>query len=423
MHRPIFHPRDATGPTTRPSRRSQYALYAVGLLTDGQSDLIGLIIPLWAIALGLGPLELGILISAKGILPSLLAIHGGVLMDRYGTWLMLFLMGAACTLIPPLFAIVTWFPALFLLQMALGLAMSFAWMGAQSLAIIVSRNDTVILGRFSFFARIGVMVAPVIAGALWDYAPHWVAFLAVAAAGAAYWQAVRLLPRAEIDGPPPTEHEKAKQPPFRFMDLMPRLSDYIGAIGLLVIPAVAYVVVVSSVRLGSALMQQSFYIVYLQEIGLQATVIGLFIALSQALAAVGTLTAGRLVRWVHPNWVFLGSVSLSVFFVYSTPLYGDALAVLAVAIAIRGLCQGISQPVMYNILSLAVTRETQATSIGLRQTGNRIATLTIPILMGAIAEVWGLDATFYVTGLLLLTVCAVMGVWVALGKSVRKPSP
>lgn len=418
MDRPAL-PSDSPAP---PSRRSEYAVYAVGMLTDSQSELIGFIIPLWAVVLGLSPIELGLLVSAKGVLSSVLSIHGGVLMDRYGTRLMLLLMGAACTLMPPLFPIATWFPALFLLQMALGLAMAYAWMGAQSLAIIVGRNDTTILGKFSFFARVGVTVAPVAAGVLWDTAPHWVAFLVITAVGAIYWQTVRMLPRAEVDGPEPTEAERAARPPFRLSDLTPRLSDYIGAVGLLAIPAVAYVVVVSSVRLGSAIMQQSFYIVYLQEIGLQATVIGMFITLAQALAAVGTLTAGWLTRWFHPNWIFLGSVSLSVFFIYSTPLYGEQLAVLALTVAIRGWCQGISQPVMYNILSSAVTKETQATSIGLRQTGNRIATLIIPVFMGAVAELWGLHATFYVTGTILLVVCAAMGLWVALGKAERSPS-
>lgn len=401
--------------SARPSRRSEYTTYAVGLLTDSQSELLSFIIPLWAIFLGLGPLELGILVSAKGLLSSVLAIHGGVLMDRYGTRLVLLLMGVACTLMPPLFPISTWFPALFVLQATLGLAMSFAWIGAQSLAVIVSRDDTAVLGRFSFFARVGVMMAPIVQGALWDTTPHWVSFLVVALMGAGFWMAVQTLPRAEVDAEAAGAEEGQPRPPFRIADLVPRLSDYIGAFGLLVIPAVAFVVVVSSMRLGSALMQQSFYIVYLREIGLEATVIGLFVSLSQALAAVGGLAAGRLARWIHPNWVFLGSVSFSIIFVYATPLLGEELAVLALAIALRGLCQGISQPVMYTILSRAVSKEAQATSIGLRQTGNRLAALILPILMGAIAEVWGLYATFFVTGALLLVVCAGMGLWIGLG--------
>ncbi len=395
------------------SRRSVYATYAVGLLTDSQSELLSFIIPFWALALGMGPLELGLLVSAKGVLSSILAIHGGVLMDRYGTRLVMVLMGIACTLMPPFFSFATWFPALFVLQMTVGLAMSFSWMGAQSLAVIVARDDTVILGRFSFFARTGVMFAPLLAGILWDMAPHWVSFLSVTLAGGAFWYAVTLLPKVEIDGPDEAEDGSRMRPPFSLRDLIPRLSDYIGTIGLMAIPAVAFVVGVSSARIGSGLMQQSFYIVYLKEIGLQATIIGGFLTLSQFMAAIGTLAAGRLARFINPQWIFVGAVAASVFLVYSTPIYGNVLALLACVIGLRGLCQGISQPVMYTILSRAVGRDVQATAIGLRQTGNRVASLIIPIAMGAIAELWGLNATFYVMGTFLLLICAAMVILIA----------
>ena len=67
------------------SQQAKYSTYAAGMLTDSQAELIGFVIPLYALVLGLSPIQLGILISAKAVLPSILAIHGGVLMDRYGT--------------------------------------------------------------------------------------------------------------------------------------------------------------------------------------------------------------------------------------------------------------------------------------------------------------------------------------------------
>jgi hypothetical protein len=69
---------------------------------------------------------------------------------------------------------------------------------------------------------------------------------------------------------------------------------------------------------------------------------------------------------------------------------------------------------MYTILSRAVSRETQATSIGLRATGNRVAGITLPVIMGAVAQVWGLNATFYVTGGLLLAILAASGIGISM---------
>ncbi len=393
----------------RPSRRAEYLTYASGLLTDSQSDLVSFVIPLWGILLGLGPLEIGILVSAKAILPSIFAIHGGVLMDRFGTRTILVLMGAASAVMPPFFAIATWFPALLLLQMALGMVMSLTWIGAQALAVNVGKDDPAIVGRFSFFARVGVMFAPAGAGALWDFAPPWVSFLAMGVTGLLFWIAVHALPAAELG----EATDAGDHPPFRWSDILPRLSDYIGAVGLMVIPTVTFVVVVSSIRLSTATLQSSFYLVYLKEIGLQATVIGMFISLSQIGAAVGTLLAARLTRYMHPVWAFLLLVTISMVLIFGTPLFGDALVPLALAISIRGLAQGGSQPIMYSTLSKAVTAETQGMAIGLRATGNRLAALGLPVFMGAIAEAWGLYATFYVSGGILLFVLAVMGLWIA----------
>jgi MFS family permease len=392
-------------------QRAKVFTYATGMLNDSQTELIGFIIPLYAVVLGLSPLELGILVSAKSLIPSILSIHGGVLMDRYGTRLVMMMMGVAATLMPPLFIVASWFPALLLLQMAFGTIMSFGWIGAQALAVYVGKDDPKVVGRFSFFARVGVMVAPTLAGVMWDFLPYWFTFLATAAVGAAFWLAVRAVPPAAIGE---ETDPNVPRPRFRLRELLPSLSDYIGAIGLLVIPVVAFVVVVSSVRIGSALMQQSFYIVYLQQLGLQATVIGLFVTLSQMMAAAGTLSAAWFTRFIHPHWMFLGMVVISIFLVYATPLFGSMLAVLAVAIAVRGFAQGASQPVMYTILSDAVSREIQATSIGLRATGNRVAGITLPIIMGAVAQVWGLNATFYVTGGLLLAILAASGIGISM---------
>ena len=53
----------------------------------------------------------------------------------------------------------------------------------------------------------------------------------------------------------------------------------------------------------------------------------------------------------------------------------------------------------------------QATSIGLRTTVNRLAVLILPVLMGAVAEVWGVGPSFLVMGGLLLAMLGGIVIW------------
>ena len=55
-----------------------------------------------------------------------------------------------------------------LLQIVNGGALQFAWAGSQTLISQLAEGEAEYLGRFSFFARIGTTVAPMIAGVAWD---------------------------------------------------------------------------------------------------------------------------------------------------------------------------------------------------------------------------------------------------------------
>src|SRR5260370_943622 len=62
---------------------------------------------------------------------------------------------------------------LLLLQIVSGGALQFAWAGSQTLISQLAEGEAEYLGRFSFFARIGTTVAPMIAGVAWDLGGAW----------------------------------------------------------------------------------------------------------------------------------------------------------------------------------------------------------------------------------------------------------
>ena len=61
------------------------AVYGAGLFSNSISNMMNIVVPLWALALDPTPLTLGLILGARSVLPLLLAIHSGVLMDRIGT--------------------------------------------------------------------------------------------------------------------------------------------------------------------------------------------------------------------------------------------------------------------------------------------------------------------------------------------------
>ena len=80
------------------------------------------------------------------------------------------------TFLAPLFPLAASFWGLLLLQLVNGAAVSFAWSGAQTLIAQLAEGDPRDIGRFSFFARLGSTLAPIIAGAVWDLGGAWPAY-------------------------------------------------------------------------------------------------------------------------------------------------------------------------------------------------------------------------------------------------------
>ena len=146
----------------------------------------------------------------------------------------------------------------------------------------------------------------------------------------------------------------SKAPALGAGALTPRLSDYAKAFALISIPAVAFIVVATFLRISSSGIQTSFYVVYLDGIGLTGTLIGVLIAASEFAGSFGALLAGPMVKIMRPHWVLLLFAAASIFFISITPLLGGVLVLLFIASALRGGVPGLSQPVLFSLLSRAV---------------------------------------------------------------------
>jgi len=67
--------------------------------------------------------------------------------------------------------------------------------------------------------------------------------------------------------------------------------------------------------------------------------------------------------------------------------------------------EGLIQPVILSVQARAIGRHQQGAVVGLRQTGQRLTSILIPPLMGAIADRWGAGECFVILGGLMLLLC------------------
>ena len=80
-------PGAAGGVEDRPAipARAIHATYGLGFSANAVTTMLKVVVPLWAIQLNLSATEIGFAIGMSALMPFLLSIHGGVLMDKLGT--------------------------------------------------------------------------------------------------------------------------------------------------------------------------------------------------------------------------------------------------------------------------------------------------------------------------------------------------
>jgi MFS-type transporter involved in bile tolerance (Atg22 family) len=173
---------------------------------------------------------------------------------------------------------------------------------------------------------------------------------------------------------------------------------------------VAFVLALSFLRNAHGAIQSSLYVVYLADIGWSGTLIGMFVGLAEFFGVFGSMMAAAAERRVPADRLMLVCIVVSLSAIAITPLIGGLLVALIAASAARGTAQGMSQPLMYSMLSRAAPSARHGTSVGLRNAVVRFASILTPAAMGIVAEAWGVEASFYAVGAGLLFATAILAV-------------
>ncbi len=385
--------------------RTQLAVYGSGMFANSMSNISGLIVPLWVSSFGASATLVGLVFGARHILPLLLSIHGGALMDRLGTRRVMLIFAVVNAAVPLLFPALPYIWAAIFLQTLAGLATSMGWMGAQTLIGQIMKGSAVHAGRLSLALRLGHLLGPPMIGFTWDTGGAWAAFIAMS-----IWGSFGFLSALALPG---NTNETSQHSKITVSMLMPRLSDYLAAFRMLAISAVLFVAVITMMRNAGNVVQTGFYVVYLDEVfGLSGTLIGFLTSAAAIVGGIGSLSVGHLLRFCSAHWLLMATVTGSVIFICITPLLGTFVFLL-IASALRGASLGISQPLMISILAKASGSKVQGTSVGLRNTANRLTGFLIPLLMGVLIDFVGLANGFYAIGIIVVGLLILTGLWLS----------
>ena len=110
--------------------------------------------------------------------------------------------------------------------------------------------------------------------------------------------------------------------------------------------AVAFILLASFLRNASGAIQSSLFVVYLDETGMSGTLIGMLVSIAELSGVFGSLAAAAAQRRMHANRLVILCTAISIVAICVTPLLASVFLLLALAAMVRGVFQGMSQPLM-----------------------------------------------------------------------------
>jgi DHA1 family tetracycline resistance protein-like MFS transporter len=378
----------------------QAAVYAVAFFTANVLPMFTVVLPLWVLDLGFSPLLIGIVVSSRQLLVILFSIHAGALLHLFGMRRVIVISLVVCAISTAVYPVFPVAPVVILLQIISGYAESTSWIGAQMLVGRYLGGRTVYVGRMSSAGRVGGFIGPLLTGFAWDHGGAWGAYLTITAWTVAGLVAALVLPRL------PEDSAKA-----RLGEALPKLSDYFDTFRLMVVPAVALVMLVTFMRQAGIGMNGSFYGVWLNGEGISGSTIGLLLGLGAAASAFGTLFLAPLTRLVSDYMLMVWSTVFAILAVAITPLLGSNFQLLLLAMIVAGVGNGFNFSLMLTIGTRSVEEHQQGMALGLRLMINRIGGAAVPLFMGFLAEMIGLEDSFYWIGGVGAAILAVCGIW------------
>lgn len=359
--------------------------FALTLSLDVVWTAARMVFSLYALALGAGAFEVGVLYAVLNLFPLLLSWPLGTLSDRIGSRAPLALAAASSAVglaIPWFFGTMA---ALYVGSALVGLSFALYLVNVQNLVGLLSppvdraRN----FATFSLLGAGSNVIGPMLGGFFIDHWGHAMACL--------LFVALSVLSAAMLLGwgrhlPGGTRRKNAPATPM---------------LATLANRALWPVLAISSlVKLGTDLFQ--FYLpIYGHAIGLSASAIGAVLAVLGGSQFIVRFGLPRLIERLGEERVLVYAFYCAAIAFVLAPFTGSA-AWLAIVSFVFGIGMGVGQPIATLMMFNRSAEGRSGETLGLRLTVNNVVRVAGPLLFGFVASALGLVAVFLINAVMMV---------------------
>jgi MFS family permease len=342
-----------------------------------------------ALALGLDPVNLGLLSAAFSIAPLVVALRIGRLVDQRGELLFIFGGTIVMGIVTLGLAVSPSSPWLFLLFALLGLGHLSITVATQGM--VARGSDEAVYDRrfaaFSLSASIGQLAGPAIAGLVAGQGSLDETSLALGIGGVLALAAVlfALLIRSPATARPRPTSSAAGGPSLAT---------------ILRTPGVFRAILVSTTVLSSI----DIIVMYLPALGQErlwpASLVGALLAIRAASSVAMRIVLGGLAARFGRPVLLSVSMAVSAAALMALPFVTVVPLVAGLMVA-AGAGLGIGQPLTMSWVASLAPSGARATALSVRLMGNRVGQVTLPVVVGTVAAFAGAGGVLGATGLVI----------------------
>jgi MFS family permease len=365
-------------------------MWAIGAghgMTHAYSAAFYLLLPFMARDLGLTYTQVGLIISIRQLMSTVVNLPAGMIVDTLGRRSLFMSLALAWAAVPYfLIGVASSYPVILVAVAVVGIG-NFLWHPAAITALseMYPTRRGYGLALHELGANLGDTLTPLAAGFLLA-AFNWRRVLLIIVAGGLLLTLVimRMMARAH------RQHSAPRQGGVVLTDYVKGLQVLLRNSRLLVLA------MVSGVRAMTQLGLSTFLPLYLlNELHVPAALMGLYLAVVQGSGMIATPIAGTLSDRVGPKRVATAGM-----FTTSIVILGFAVlhlgAAFVAALALLGFFVYSMRPAIFRWAIGVVPREYEGTAVGILFTTQALLPAAMPLVGGYLGDRYGLLSIFYV---------------------------